>query len=322
MKKCMLYLDNEQLQNSIDLLETARQMFALEPYETYGVIFGDGLNPQLSLFDHVIEVDPNVCEVCDTKTLTDVLFQVHNTYRFDAILVPATWVGRMVAPRLAVRLHTGLTADVTEIASHDGKIELIRPAFSGRLLARILPMGSGPIMLTVRQNVFTFESKVIKDTKHILFAYKDKAKEADTLNGIRCITSEPKKLTYDIRESDILISGGGGVEKHFSKLEHLAKALNGQVAASRRIVDAGIAERHIQVGQSGKTVSPKLYIALGIYGAIQHVEGLKNVEHLIAVNKNRNAPICSLADLVVEGDAIEFLENLVLKINTYQSDKK
>jgi len=111
-----------------------------------------------------------------------------------------------------------------------------------------------------------------------------------------------------------LISGGGGVLEHFDRLQDLSEAMHAQVSASRRLVDSGVASRRIQVGQSGKTVSPRLYIALGIDGSLQHMEGLKNVEHLIAVNTNKDAPICSLADVVIAGDAVEFIDRLLERI--------
>jgi electron transfer flavoprotein alpha subunit len=118
----------------------------------------------------------------------------------------------------------------------------------------------------------------------------------------------------DIRDAEILISGGGGVLGSFAELEKLASAMGGRVAASRRAVDVGVAARTIQVGQSGRTVSPTLYMALGIDGAGQHIEGLRNIESIISVNTNRHAPICSISDIVVEGDASEFIERLCRRI--------
>ncbi len=106
---------------------------------------------------------------------------------------------------------------------------------------------------------------------------------------------------------------------YFDQLHLLAEKLKGQVAASRKMVDLDIASRSIQVGQSGKTVSPRLYVAIGINGAIQHIEGLKNIEHIIAVNKKRNAPICSVADIVVEGNGKDFIEKLLTRINQEES---
>nr|MDA3941003.1 FAD-binding protein [Spirochaetia bacterium] len=117
----------------------------------------------------------------------------------------------------------------------------------------------------------------------------------------------------------VLISGGGGITGGIPQLYSLAEELNGKVSASRRIVDQGLAPRNIQVGHSGKTVSPRLYMALGINGAMQHVEGLRNVESIISVNTARNAPICSLSDIVVEGDAREFVESLTTRIKVYRS---
>lgn len=125
----------------------------------------------------------------------------------------------------------------------------------------------------------------------------------------------PKDPPGDIRDAEILISGGGGVAGSFDELQKLAAVMGGRVTASRRAVDLGVAARAIQVGQSGRTVSPRLYIALGIDGAGQHIEGLRNIESIISVNTNRHAPICSISDIVVEGDAREFIERLCRRIN-------
>lgn len=316
MKKCLIFMDPEQIQNSLDLLEVLRRMYASESYESYAVAVNHSYHEAEGLFDYIIEVDDERIVPYNLKSLTDLMVSIYEHFRFDAIIIPATWCGRMLAPRLAVRLHTGLTADVTEIShTDDGKLELIRPAFSGRLLAGIVNIGTGPVMLSVRQNVFRYTNEEKKQTKVIYFS-----NELSVEGGIKQVKVEEKAKSYDIRESEILISGGGGVSRCFDKLDGLAKALNGQVAASRQIVDKGIASRHIQVGQSGKTVSPKLYMALGIYGAIQHVEGLKNVAHIISVNTNSNAPICSLSDIVVEGDAMIFIEMLLERIQKYKSE--
>ncbi|MDA3846272.1 MAG: FAD-binding protein [Vallitaleaceae bacterium] len=157
--------------------------------------------------------------------------------------------------------------------------------------------------------MFSYEVVMLKETEKI-----DYHPEKIRKSSLKLLDTCKKVERYDITDSEVLISGGGGTIKDFGKLELLADALHGQVSASRKIIDQGIATRGIQVGQSGKTVNPKLYIALGINGAIQHIEGLKNVEHIISVNTNRDAPICSLSDLVVEGDAFEFIDKIVLKI--------
>ncbi|MBC7959779.1 MAG: electron transfer flavoprotein subunit alpha/FixB family protein [Vallitaleaceae bacterium] len=316
MKKCLIYLDTEQMQNSLDLLEVVRLMYPSEAYVSYGVVINNSSSEALGLFDYIIQVNDEKVVPYNLKTVTDVMVSIYEHFNFDVILIPATWSGRMLAPRLSVRLHTGLTADVTEVRHNNGVLELVRPAFSGRLLAGIVSIGDGPIMMSVRQNVFQYVHEQDKETKMIDFSYPSVGGI-----GIRQVSIKEKVKSYDIRESEILVSGGGGVSRGFDRLEALADALQGQVAASRQIVDKGIASRHIQVGQSGKTVSPKLYIALGIYGAIQHVEGLKNVEHIISVNTNSSAPICSLSDIVVEGDALVFVDLLVEKIRKYRLEE-
>ena len=320
MKKCLIFLDSEQIQNSIELLEVARQMYPDEHRESYGVAINYSPPEAHGFFDFIIQVNAQNIKQYNVKEITNAISDIHKQYNFDVILIPATWCGRILAPRLAVRLQTGLTADVTEIRHKENNIEMVRPVFSNRLMAGIVSKSNGPVMMSVRQNVFKYTQDTNKQTQLVEFAYL-----SDEKAGIRQVRAYEKTQSYDIRESSILVSGGGGVGKDFYRLEVLAEVLKGHVAASRRIVDKGIAPRSIQVGQSGKTVSPKLYIALGIYGAIQHVEGLKNVECIISVNTNTNAPICSLSDIVVEGDALLFVDLLterILKSMQYQNEEK
>ncbi len=320
MKKCLIFLDSEQIQNSIELLEVARRMYPDEHWESYGVAINYSPLEAHGFFDFIIQVNAQNIKQYNVKEITNAISDIHKQYNFDVILIPATWCGRILAPRLAVRLQTGLTADVTEIRHKENNIEMVRPVFSNRLMAGIVNKSNGPVMMSVRQNVFKYIQNKNKQTQLVEFDYL-----SDEQAGIRQVRVYDKPQSYDIRESSILVSGGGGVGKEFYRLEVLAEVLKGHVAASRRIVDKGIAPRSIQVGQSGKTVSPKLYIALGIYGAIQHVEGLKNVDCIISVNTNINAPICSLSDIVVEGDALLFVDLLterILKSMQYQNEEK
>lgn len=315
MKKCLIFLDSEQIHNSIELLEVAHQIYQDEHWESYGVAINYSPLEAQGFFDFIIQVNDQNIKQYNVKEITSAISDIHKQYKFDAILIPGTWCGRILAPRLAVRLQTGLTADVTEIRHKQDNIEMVRPVFSSRMMAGIVNKSDGPIMMSVRQNVFKYTGGKDKQTRLVESDYQSEAHP-----GVRQISVYEKSQSYDIRESSILVSGGGGVEKGFSRLEALAEVLKGNVAASRRIVDKGIAPRSIQVGQSGKTVSPKLYIALGIYGAIQHVEGLKNVECIISVNTNTNAPICSLSDIVVEGDALLFIDLLTQRIRNYYEE--
>ena len=309
MRKCLIYLDQDNYKNSIDLLGVARLIYGENDYESYGISVNHQCSQAKGLFDALIYVNEEKVFLHDTKILADIIEELHAVHGFDSILVPATHLGRMLAPRLAMRIGVGLVADVTEIAHRDGILEMVRPAFSGKIMAGIVKQGQGPIMMSVRQNVFAYQGEPDKSTLMIQY-HPLKLRES----GMKLIESKEKVQSFDIRDSQVLISGGGGMIKDFDKLQDLAHSLDGHVAASRKIIDKGIAPRSIQVGQSGRTVNPKLYIALGISGAIQHIEGLKNVETIISVNTNKNAPICSLSDLVVEGDAAEFVEKLTKKM--------
>lgn len=315
MKRCLIYLGQGKLNAAIDMLDVIQKMYPEEQVEIMGLAINRSYDEAEGVFDKIIVVEDQEIQLHDQRSVCQVVKQLEDQWKFDAVLVPATPFGRMLAPRVAMALHVGLVADVTAIKRKGEVLEMIRPAFSGRLLAGITSKGKRPYMMSIRQGVFTYSGTKEKDTQIITFQPKDVV-----VKGLKVISKKEKPTSYDIRESDVLISGGGGVIKDFHMLEDLAENLGGQVSASRRIVDKGIAPRSIQVGQSGKTVSPKLYMALGIYGSIQHVEGLKNVESIISVNTNKNAPICSLSDIVVEGDASVFIEKLTNKIKEKKTD--
>lgn len=309
-KKCLIFLDSDNIQNSIDLVEVAARIYPDDNYETFGVSINNDFSKALGFFDFIVKISDSEISSYDPMIITDALEELHKTYEFDSILIPASAAGRIIAPRLAMRIHSGLVADVTDLSHVDGVLEMIRPAFSGKIMAGIQKSGNGPTMMTVRENVFSLSETFTKKTQVIDIVINNKRE-----SKIRQIRISDKKQSYNIQDSEVLISGGGGIKSDFSKLERLAASLKGDVSASRKLVDHGLASRSIQVGQSGKTVSPKLYMALGIDGAIQHIEGLKNVEHIISVNTNKNAPICSLSDLVVVGDASKFVDLLMEKIN-------
>jgi len=304
MPKTLVYFDNGSLRISMDLLDAA------------GKIYGDGKVYALCVnhrveelaeitgeFDYVLRVQDERIQPYDAINIARVIEEAHRAHDFDIILLPATCNGMAIAPRAAMRLKTGLTADVTNV----GENQLIRPAFDGKILAGIANKeGARPLMATIRPHVFRYKP--------------GRAKNAETIHhkpgsfrpgGLTLLESRSKPASRDIRNSRVLVSGGGGVAADFHKLDALAQALGGQVSASRKLVDSNIARRALQVGQSGKTVSPGLYIALGIYGSLQHVIGLKNIKHIIVVNTDKNAPICSMADIVVEGDAVQFIEKLM-----------
>lgn len=309
MKRCLILLERQNEKFCVDLLQTVDEIYE-KNCERYALSFDADIREAEGKFDQIITVADQRVHSYDVHMLTGIMGEIQEKYQFDSILILATHFGRMLAPALAMRLRTGLVADVTKIGHYKNQIEMIRPAFSGKILAGIINTSGTPVMMSVRPGVFLYEDDRNKQTKHWKYV-PDQIRPSK----IERIARKEKPQTRDIRESEVLVSGGGGILENFDAIDLLAERMGGMKAASRRVVDSGKADRSIQVGQSGKIVHPKLYIALGISGMLQHIAGLNHVKHLIAVNTNKNAPICSLADIVVEGDACTFVKNMVKRID-------
>lgn len=306
MFKGLILIDNDQIDYSLDLVEVVNRLAGEEETIIYGL--GINLSEEVKGLDAVINVNAPTIQAKDSRMLTDIIEQVHQEYQFDSIIILATEFGRMVAPRLAMRLEVGLVADITDIQVDKRGKKLVRPAFSGNLMASIV-CESSPIMASVHPNVFYAEELTTVPEVIDFVPTELKASSIEVLEVI-----EGEESTVDIREADVLVSAGGGFKEPIDQLQGLADELTGQVSASKQLVDRKKAPREIQVGQSGKTVSPNLYIALGIYGSIQHIEGLKNVKEIISVNTDLGAPMNYLASLVVHGDAAEFARKLSTKL--------
>jgi electron transfer flavoprotein alpha subunit len=284
-------------------------MYGEKGFHSYALAAGGRFGEAGRLFDHVFRVKNGPLPNYDSMAIARCIATLHRIYHFDAIIFPATCCGRMIAPRAAMRLHAGLVAEVTGIRTDGDEIVMTRPSFNGRMVAMVVCRGTGPVMMSVPRRAFTIEEPVLKSADFLDVDVKDLQNP-----GLRLIERRKKSVTRDISESDILISGGGGVIRDFHLLERLAEALGGKVAASRKVVDMGKAPREVQVGHSGKIVKPRLYIALGISGSAPHVAGIRNAEYIISVNTNRQAPICSISDIVVEGDGRAFVEGLLERI--------
>ena len=222
-------------------------------------------------------------------------------------LIGGTHTGRDFAGRVAVPNHAGLTADCTELEMANDRYEMRRPAFGGDALATIICPNHRPQMSTVRPGVFPA-------------ADPEDDREGDVVD-VEVVVSENETMTdvlerevgdvADITDADVVVAGGMGTEGDFDPIWDLADALDGEVAASREAVDEGWVEPARQVGQTGKTVRPKLYIAAGISGAIQHVEGMDDSEYVVAINTDPNAPIFDNADYGIVGDLHEVIPELI-----------
>lgn len=309
MKKACIFQDTETPEKTTDLLAAAGRMYGRDEFESHGVLVNASPEKFTGRFHHVIQVAEGLVDNGDPRAITEILETLHQTHGFDSILIPATTLGKMIAPRLSWRLKTGLATGVTDITVRDGRIELIRPAGSGTMLETILPEGPGPVVMTIRVNAFEYSPEETVPTRTSTYSLPVSIRTTLTRLGVEQ-TLEPR----DIRDYEVLVAGGGGAARCFPALKPLADALNGAVAASRKLVDQGIAKRTIQVGQSGKTVSPKVYLALGIHGSMQHLAGLRGTASILSVNTSPQAPICRLSDLVVQGDACEFIEKLMDRI--------
>ncbi|MBP6429674.1 MAG: electron transfer flavoprotein subunit alpha/FixB family protein [Bacteroidales bacterium] len=252
-----------------------------------------------------------------TEAYSQAITQIVNTYKPSVILLGATVIGRDLGPRLSARLTTGLTADCTRLEiSEERELLMTRPAFGGNLMATIVCSDHRPQMSTVRPGVM--KSMDMDETRQGVI-------EKITINfdeskfKVRIIeTVKEQTSMVDITEAKVLLCGGRGIgtDQGFENLKDLAKLMNAEVAASRAIVDAGLIGHERQVGQTGKTVRPDLYIGFGISGAIQHMAGMEESEFIVAINKDRYAPIMQMADLGIVGDVKQIIPALTQRLKS------
>ena len=262
--------------------------------------------------DEVLIADDKLLEHYTTDAYTKVICDLVNERKPGILFVGATFIGRDLGPRVAARLNTGLTADCTsiDVEVENGDLLATRPAFGGNLMATIACPEHRPQMATVRPGVF---AKVENDGANCNI---EKVNVELTDSDVRTKVLETVKTAkdiIDISEAKVIVSGGRGVgsKENFALLEELANILGGTVAGSRAAVEKGWIENAYQVGQTGKTVKPSIYIACGISGAIQHVAGMQDSDMIIAVNKDETAPIMKVADYAIVGDIKKVLPELI-----------
>ena len=247
----------------------------------------------------------------NTSNYAGILTGLILKYKPNIVLFPATHLGRDLAPRVAAALEVGLTADCTGLSIKDGLLLQTRPAFGGNIMADIISPNARPQMATIRPNVMKVRDPDSYRKAEIISIPVDIDPKAMRII-IKEIVKTTESGTKSLDEADIVISGGRGMEsaENFKILEDLAETINGVVGASRAAVDVGWRPRSDQVGQSGKTVSPKLYIACGISGKIQHQVGMKCSDTIIAINTDPEAEIFNIADCGIVGDLFEIIPAL------------
>ncbi len=284
--------------------------------------------------DRVIVVDDPELKEYRTEPYAHALASVIKKYKPDVFLVGATAIGRDLGPRVSARIHTGLTADCTQLEIGDfpinpipGKEQLhnqllmTRPAFGGNTIATIACPEFRPQMATVRPGVM---QKLPKEAgrKAVIEEFNPgftpDNKYVEILKVVKAVND-----VADIMDAKILVSGGRGVgsAENFKLLDDLAEAIGGTVSCSRAVVDAGWKSKDLQVGQTGKTVRPNVYFAIGISGAIQHVAGMEESDLIIAINKDETAPIFDVADYGIVGDLNKIVPMLTEKIKEANAAK-
>lgn len=320
-----VYVYVQQVDNKIDgvaleLLGKARDLAKDLDTDVTAVLLGSdvkGLVKKLAQYgaDKVILVDDPALKDYRTEPYTHALASIINEFKPEIVLVGATAIGRDLGPLVSARVQTGLTADCTQLDIGDFPIKpmmgkeqqhnqllMTRPAFGGNTIATIACPDNRPQMATVRPGVMQKIEK-IADAEAEVIAYnpgfEENNKYVEIVDVVKSLSN-----TVDIMDANILVSGGRGVggPENFYILEELAKAIGGEVSCSRAVVDAGWKPKDLQVGQTGKTVRPNVYFAIGISGAIQHVAGMEEADIIIAINKDETAPIFDVADYGIVGD--------------------
>ena len=299
--------------------------------EVTAVLIGSdvmGLTKELAEYgaDRIIVVDDPELKEYRTEPYAHALAEVINKYKPEIMLVGATAIGRDLGPRVSARIHTGLTADCTQLEIGDFPINPIpgreqlhnqllmtRPAFGGNTIATIACPNFRPQMATVRPGVMQ-KAERVEGAQAVIEEFNPgfvpNNKYVEILDIVKAVSD-----VEDIMDAKILVSGGRGVgsAENFKLLDDLAEALGGTVSCSRAVVDAGWKSKDLQVGQTGKTVRPHVYFAIGISGAIQHLAGMEESDIIIAINKDETAPIFDVADYGIVGDLNKILPALTEK---------
>lgn len=266
--------------------------------------------------DKVLYADSPLLKHYTTDAYTKVIDELIKERKPEILLIGATFIGRDLGPRVAGRAGTGLTADCTglDIEEASKNLMMTRPAFGGNLMATIACEKTRPQMSTVRPGVFDKLPRDASRTGKIEKIAANVAASDIRVDVIEVVKSA--KDTIDISEADVIVSGGRGLggPDGFKVLKELADLLGGTIGGSRATIDAGWIDKSYQVGQTGKTVRPGLYVACGISGAIQHLAGMQDSGFIVAVNKDENAPIMQVADLAIVGDLYKVVPELTAQV--------
>jgi len=308
---------------TLELLGKAQDLALDRSIQVSALLLGDGITEFSHILirhgaDRVFVVDAPFLQHYRTLPYTRIVSEVIVEQKPEIVLFGATTMGRDLAPRVANRLATGLTADCTglDIAPDDGLLLQTRPAFGGNIMATITCPGHRPQMATVRPGVM--QSVCIPDRTGEAIRIEVKEKSGDNLLEI-LRTVKKKKSSVELEKAQIIVSGGRGLgeARNFAIIKKLADALGAEVGASRGVVDLGWIDRDHQVGQTGKSVRPRLYIACGISGAVQHLAGMQHSDIIVAINRDPKAPIIDVAHFSLIGDLSRIIPEIIAQLQKF-----
>lgn len=314
---------------SLELIGKAKELAAVINTTVTAVMLGYQMDEQAAELnyygaDKVIYVDDKNLDIYMTEPYTYSLVEIINNNKPEIMLFGATAIGRDLAPRVSARVKTGLTADCTGLeinVEENNNLMMTRPAFGGNIMATIVCPDHRPQMATVRPGVMKQLPVNRTKTVNIEKLSLNIPKECFNVEILDVIKHVQEKMK--IEDAKVIVSGGRGVGKaeNFAMLEELAELLGGTVSASRAAVDAGWIAKDRQVGQTGKTVRPNLYIACGISGAIQHIAGMEESDLIIAINKDEYAPIFEVADVSIVGDIAKIIPQFIEELKKARTKK-
>jgi len=316
--------NNKINDTSLELLGKAKELAKQINGEVAGVVIGDKLieiNTQVAAYgaDKIYFTRDPKLEEYNTLAYTKILVGLAQKYQPQIFLFGATIVGRDLAPRVASALKVGLTADCTDLKIGDysargeqytNLLYQIRPAFGGNIIATIVNPKTRPQMATVREGVMQMP---VLNGKNSALNTEFKIELENDLFSVKTLKKEVREKTINLKGAHIVVAGGAGIgsKDNFKLIKELAVTLGGEVGASRAAVDSGFVDHDHQVGQTGTTVRPKLYIACGISGAIQHIAGMSESGKIIAINKDPDAPIFQIAHYGIVGSVNEVIPKMI-----------
>ena len=303
---------------TFELIGKAKELAKVISHPVYALLIGYNTDENIKELleygvDKVFVYDDEKLKDFDIERYTNCFADFINANKPSSILVGATNVGRSLAPRVAARFHTGLTADCTKLEMKENTdLVQIRPAFGGNIMAQIINPNNRPQFATVRYKIFDAPSK----QEPIGEVVKVEIKPEWLVSHVEVIEEIEKPKELDISESDVIVAVGRGLKSKndMAMVEELAGLLNGNIACSRPMVENGMFDAKHQIGLSGKTVKPKLIITLGISGAVQFVSGMKSSDCIIAINSDPNAQIFNVCNYGIVGDLYKIVPELIKKI--------